>query len=315
VPVNATRPLLDAPTVPEAATRPAAPPAHADEFGAELSRAERVDRVKAERTRLSGGQAANAISQAWQERFGQPPSERTLSILVAHWAHETGRGESMLNYNFGGIKGSGPSGMSAEYKTREGFGDSEKRITDRFRAYASATEGARDYVDLLARRYGDAVDNATREDPGGFVKALKAKGYFTGEEGAYVKSVTGLANQALTQGFDAIGASTGETDDAEVFNRETLERPNPFGERLQARSASNIVAPLGNEALLAQELVSVAQSWTESKTDALAFSARASRAPRAESQAFDAGLFADEVSRAALLIAARYAGPDTKGKG
>jgi mannosyl-glycoprotein endo-beta-N-acetylglucosaminidase len=300
VPVNVTRPLLDAPSVPETATRAAPDPARGEAFSAELTRARSADLVQAERTRLSGGQAADALKDAWQERFGQPPSERTLSILVAHWAHETGRGESMLNYNFGGIKGSGPSGLSAAYKTREGFGENERRITDRFRAYTSASEGARDYVDLLARRYGDAVDNASREDPAGFVRALKAKGYFSGEETSYVKSVTGLANQALAQGFDAIGAnreaSSADLDVDETSRAATRPRVTPF------------IAPLGNDALLAQESASVAQSWTDSPP-------RGSGAVGAENQAWNALLFADEVSRAALLIAARYGGSDPEGQG
>lgn len=275
--------------------RPAPNPANAEVFGRELSRAKAADVVTAQRTRLSGEQAANALSQAWQERFGEPPSQGTLSILVAHWSHETGRGESMLNYNFGGIKGSGPSGLSAAYKTREGFGENEQRIVARFRAYESATEGARDYVDLLARRYGDAVDNAAREDAPGFVRALKQKGYFTGEEQAYVRSVSSLAAQAQARGFDAIGASgTSETTDA------TRNVAPPIG--IATASEPRIVAPLGNEALLTRELASVAQSWSETP---------GSSTP----DGWNALSFADEVSRAALLIAARYGRSDPEERG
>jgi hypothetical protein len=41
----------------------------------------------------------------------------------------------------------------------------------------------------------------------GFVQALKARGYFTGDEAAYAKSVAGLAQRALALGFDEIGAN------------------------------------------------------------------------------------------------------------
>jgi hypothetical protein len=298
VPVNATRPLLETPGAADSAARPAPSPANAEIFGRELSRAKAAGVVTAQRTRLSGEQAASAIAQAWQERFGEPPSQGTLSILVAHWSHETGRGESMLNYNFGGIKGSGPSGLSAAYKTREGFGENEQRVVARFRAYESATEGARDYVDLLARRYGDAVDNAAREDAPGFVRALKAKGYFTGEEQAYVKSVASLAAQAQARGFDAIGASSGAgigaTTDA------TRNAAPPIGAALA--NDPRIVAPLGNEALLTRELASVAQSWSETP---------GSSTP----EGWSALSFADEVSRAALLIAARYGRSEPEERG
>jgi len=158
------------------------------------------------RTPLSGQEAAEALEAAWTKAHGTPPSPGTLSILVGQWAHETGRGASMLNYNFGGIKGTGPSGASTVYRTREGFGASEVQIQDRFRAYASAEEGAGDYLSLLERRYPEALRAAERGDPAAFVQGLKSHGYFTGDPAAYSKSVSGLAQQALSLGFDALGA-------------------------------------------------------------------------------------------------------------
>src|SRR5438309_9997285 len=75
---------------------PPAPPART---------AERHDDAPPTRTPLPGGAAASALSKAWQAVTGQAPNPKLLSVLVAQWAHETGRGESMLNYNFGGLKG------------------------------------------------------------------------------------------------------------------------------------------------------------------------------------------------------------------
>jgi hypothetical protein len=118
----------------------------------------------------------------------------------------------MLNYNFGGLKGSGPSGLSTVYKTREGSGADEVHVTDRFRAYGSAAEGATDYVSLLVRRYPEAVQAAEQGDPGRFVQALKARGYFTGDEASYIKSVSSLASQALGAGFDALGPGSDGAD-------------------------------------------------------------------------------------------------------
>jgi hypothetical protein len=158
------------------------------------------------RTRLSGSEAAGALRAAWTEVRGRAPSPETLSLLVGQWAHETGRGASMRNFNFGGLKGTGPSGLSATCSTREGFGDGEVRVNARFRAYGTAEEGARDYVSLLARRYPDAVNAAEQGDAKGFVTALKANGYFTDNEATYLRSVQSLANRALVAGFDAIGS-------------------------------------------------------------------------------------------------------------
>jgi hypothetical protein len=168
------------------------------------------DTVSPVRTQLSGSEAAEALAAAWTERNGSPPSERTLAILTAQWSHETGRGESMFNYNFGGIKGAGPSGLSVAQRTTEGSGASARRITDNFRAYTSAAEGASDYLALLERRYGGALDAARAGDAEGFVRGLKSRGYFTGDEGAYVESVSRLAAHAEANGFDAIGAGGSE---------------------------------------------------------------------------------------------------------
>jgi hypothetical protein len=168
--------------------------------------------VRAARTRLSGDEAAGALRAAWTQVRGEAPSPEALSILVGQWAHETGRGASMLNYNFGGLKGTGPSGLSAAYSTREGWGENAVRVVDRFRAYGSAEEGAHDYVSLLARRYPDALGAAENGDAKGFVQALKAGGYFTDNEAAYARSVQSLASLALRSGFEALGAGAGELD-------------------------------------------------------------------------------------------------------
>jgi hypothetical protein len=172
-----------------------------------------VRHVPPTRTPLSGQEAAKALEAAWTKTHGTPPSPSTLSILVGQWAHETGRGASMLNFNFGGLKGTGPSGASTVYRTREGFGANEVQIQDRFRAYASAEEGAGDYLSLLQRRYPEALQAADRGDPAGFVQALKSGGYFTGDPAAYTRSVTGLAQQALSLGFGGLGAgASGNTE-------------------------------------------------------------------------------------------------------
>lgn len=174
----------------------------------------------AEHTPLSGEQAAAALGQAYTALTGERPSGKTVAILTAQWAHETGRGASMYNYNFGGIKGTGPSGLGVSQRTTEGFGETEQHITDRFRAYRSAGEGALDYVRLLKSNYPKALEAARRGDARGFVHALKARGYFTGNEDAYVHSVGSLVERALAQGAGALGnGSPGVSSDAELVPR------------------------------------------------------------------------------------------------
>ncbi len=162
------------------------------------------------RTRLDGTQAADALRTAWTKVTGQPPSEHTVAILTAQWAHETGNGASMYNYNFGGIKGMGPGGLSVSQRTKEGFGATEHTITDRFRAYRTAEEGATDYVKLLTTRFPEAVKSAQNGDPAGFVTGLKQRGYFTGDASAYTRSVSSLTATALNKGYGAVGSHLGE---------------------------------------------------------------------------------------------------------
>jgi hypothetical protein len=158
------------------------------------------------RTQLSAGQAQEALRAAWEKVTGEAPSDKTLALITAQWAHETGNGASMYNYNFAGIKGAGPSGLSVAQHTREGYGASERRIVDNFRAYSSAEEGATDYVSLLKRRFPDAVEGARQGDPNAFVRGLKARGYFTGQESAYLNNVTSIASRYLGEPLDVHGA-------------------------------------------------------------------------------------------------------------
>jgi flagellum-specific peptidoglycan hydrolase FlgJ len=265
--------------------------AERQEFASALDAAARVSTtertsspalVRPARTRLSGDEAASALGLAWQRARGQAPTPGTLSILVGQWAHETGRGASMLNYNFGGIKGTGPSGLSTVYGTHEGSGAETVHIQDRFRAYGSAEEGAGDYLDLLVRRYPDAVHAAEREDPVGFVKALKARGYFTGDENDYIKSVSALADQALNAGFDALGLASSAARGVAAPSRSSTDSGGmafapeaPFGPA-ERRPPPGALQP--------------APAWTQ-------------------------GSFADEVNRAALLMSALRIGQTSERRG
>jgi len=159
------------------------------------------------RTQLSAGQAQEALRTAWEKVTGEVPSDKTLALITAQWAHETGNGASMYNYNFAGIKGAGPSGLSVAQHTREGYGASERRIVDNFRAYRSAEEGATDYVQLLSRRFPEAVAGAQQGDPNAFVRGLKSRGYFTGEENAYLNNVASIASRYLGQPLEVQGGA------------------------------------------------------------------------------------------------------------
>jgi hypothetical protein len=193
--------------------KPEAKPSAADgaKFAETLESAKTAENtpglVPVVRTKLDAGQAQEALRVAWEKVTGEAPSDKTLALITAQWAHETGNGASMYNYNFAGIKGAGPSGLSVAQHTREGYGASERRIVDNFRAYRSAEEGATDYVQLLSRRFPDAVEGARQGDPAAFVRGLKSKGYFTGHEGAYLNSVASIASRYLGEPLQIQGGA------------------------------------------------------------------------------------------------------------
>jgi hypothetical protein len=169
---------------------------------ARLEGAERKGNVAPVRTPVTASQASALIGDALEHVTGEKPKPETVAILTAQWAHETGHGASMYNYNFAGIKGAGPSGLTVAQRTREGHGASERTIVDNFRAYQTAEEGARDYVALLERRFPAALDAAKQGDPAATVRALNEARYFTGDEVAYTRSVTRIAKELVPGSLD-----------------------------------------------------------------------------------------------------------------
>jgi hypothetical protein len=143
---------------------------------------------------------ASALSSAWKGLHGEEPPDGLVAVLAGQVSIETGGGRGMLNYNFGGIKGTGPSGHSVRFRTTEGYGPTEKKIVDRFRSYGSAQEGATDYVRLLESRFGTAMERARAGDAKGFVHELKKSGYFTGDEKVYSRVVHQVATELGTGG-------------------------------------------------------------------------------------------------------------------
>jgi hypothetical protein len=233
--------------------------------------------VRPQRTPMSGTQAASAIKTAYTELTGRAPSQGTLAILTSQWSLETGQGERMY-YNFAGLKGQGPEGYTAKLHTREGWGANEQQIQDGFRAYTNADSGAKDYVSLLIRKFGSALEAAEAEDPAGFAQKLKSAGYYTGNEQAYASAVTKLANKAMGLGFDAVGAAQ---DGMDLGNAEI----EPYFELPSAPSAG--LASLGPGLLPNAELMNAGSSTNGQRLPTTA-------------------AFSDEISRAALRIAAQY---------
>ncbi len=181
-------PVYVAPVAPPRIAGMEGPPAPATAAEGEFSTDGALE-VASRRTPMSQGAIRSALAGAYRSLHGQPMPKGMLDILSAHVAHETARGERMFNFNFGGIKGTGPSGLTARYRTTEVLDGESKKVVDGFRAYRSAAEGAMDYLKLLEGRYSGAVDEAARGDVAGFAAALKRSGYYTADVGDYTRAM------------------------------------------------------------------------------------------------------------------------------
>lgn len=149
--------------------------------------------VEPEKTPVSRADLRNAIAKAYKTVTGKAATANVLDTLTAHASLETGSGGSMYNFNFGGIKGTSPTGETAKTRTKEVIDGKEIEIRDGFRAYHSLDEGALDYVKLMKGRFGGAVSKAESGDLDGFAHALKQANYYTADETKYASALHSLS--------------------------------------------------------------------------------------------------------------------------
>ena len=143
-------------------------------------------------------QAHKAAAMAAETATGIP-----ATFMLAQAAHETGWGQreirlgdgSSANNLFGIKAGSGWKGAVAEATTTEVIDGQARKLTQRFRAYASPAESFADYAKLMKDngRYSQVLasgGNAQR-----FAQGLQAAGYAT--DPAYADKLGRVINTAL----------------------------------------------------------------------------------------------------------------------
>ncbi|MBL8332636.1 MAG: flagellar assembly peptidoglycan hydrolase FlgJ [Rubrivivax sp.] len=118
------------------------------------------------------------------------------AFMVAQAAHETGWGRKEIRHadgtpahNLFGIKaGAGWNGPVAEVTTTEYIGGVARKVTAKFRAYASYEESFADYARLMkdSPRYAQVTARAT--DAAAFAQGLQKAGYAT--DPAYADKLT-----------------------------------------------------------------------------------------------------------------------------
>lgn len=154
------------------------------------------DRVQRVRTNVSSAQMAQAIINAWQQKFGSAPSKEQVAMLLAQNDLETGHRKSMWNYNVGNIttNGKGSFNYFDDLTTNEQTSPGVwKKMKLKYRAYPTLDDGVKDYLNLLSTgRYNKAWQHIVNPDPVLFSKALKEAGYYTADEVPYTKNLVSL---------------------------------------------------------------------------------------------------------------------------
>ena len=149
------------------------------------------------------------MREAWKEMHGIYPSKNTLAIVWSQVVLETGRNTDrvensmMRNYNYGNIKKNldySPNWTS--YDAGEFLGGKHQMFypyhpQTHFAAWKTPLDGALGYLNFLKnrKRYANAWIELKAGDAVGYVKELKAGGYFTAPLDQYTKVVVRLTNE------------------------------------------------------------------------------------------------------------------------
>jgi len=143
-------------------------------------------------------QEHTAAARAAEAQTGIP-----AAFMVAQAAHESGWGQRAIRHadgtsanNLFGIKaGAGWNGPVAEITTTEYVDGAARKVTAKFRAYASPAESFADYARLMktSPRYSAVLANASSAQ--GFAQGLQRAGYAT--DPGYADKLTRVINTTL----------------------------------------------------------------------------------------------------------------------
>jgi hypothetical protein len=187
--------------------------------------------IAAEKTPATPQQVFESLARAWKQQLGEEPKRESLLVLLAQWAFETGRGKAMWNFNLGNAKGK-PGGGDGRCWTffacnellpvahanalvakaglrRDGGPGNDVVITSIkdgiatvwfypshpvccFRAFRTLDEGAKDYFDMLRKRFASAWPAVLTGNPAQFSHLLKLARYYTADESHYTRSLISI---------------------------------------------------------------------------------------------------------------------------
>ncbi len=156
-------------------------------------------------THVGPEELATALVIAWRALFGVAPARKSILVLLAQSALETGRWKSCHAWNLGNFKSRPGDGRSwTFYRCNEILNGKIEWFNPphpqcRFRAFQSLQEGAVDYLGSMRRNFASAWPAVLSGDPRAFVCSLKAANYFTADEGPYEHSATSIFQQYTGQ--------------------------------------------------------------------------------------------------------------------
>lgn len=189
-------------------------------------------RVEAVRTPATVAEVKQALGFAWVSLFGCHSSPESICVLLAQWALETGRGNSMWNYNLGNVKSHQKEGDWCFFRCNEVISGKVVWFEPDhpgccFVAYPTLQQGADAYMDKLHTRFAKAWPAVLAGNPTEFSKRLKASRYYTADEAKYTATLVSLYREfmrglstkfdlfstlGVQQALDALGYEPGALD-------------------------------------------------------------------------------------------------------
>lgn len=219
---------------------------------------------------LKPGEAAYALREAWKRVYGQYPSDKSLAVLWAKSALETGHWAHIHDYNFGNIKrkitdevnlftmyecGEEVSLIQAQKLVAEdparvkivknySWADGTKRASiviqpghqwSQFVAHLTPEDGAEYYIKFVSqsKRYLKAWQKVVEGDPSGYSHELKVAGYYTANEAIYTAGVVRLFNEFMKKKDELMSwhpEPLRDTDPAPPLEPHDTEVDNPLPE-------------------------------------------------------------------------------------
>lgn len=129
--------------------------------------------------KLDAEEVREALTNAWVDKFAASPSPRSITLLLAHIALETGMTECR-NFNIGNVKAQiGGAADWCTFKTWEMVNGVHIDMVCAFRSFPDLASGAEFYLGLLFHEFNRSWPAVRAGDPGMFATLLKAQNYYT----------------------------------------------------------------------------------------------------------------------------------------